>query len=53
MQRRFGIVGEMRRPRHLLDALEAGETVTVEAWWVPVEVRPPDCGPTLVVSPEM
>lgn len=52
-QRRFGVVGTMRRPRHLLDALEAGEVVTVPFWKVPIEYRPADCGSTLVVDPSM
>ncbi|MBX7455490.1 hypothetical protein GR927_46550 [Mycolicibacterium sp. 3033] len=53
MQRRFGVVGQMRRPRYLLDALEAGETVTVPIWRVPMHLRPPRCGETLVVTPDM
>jgi hypothetical protein len=52
-QRRFGLVGTMRRPRHLLDALEAGSVVTVPFWKVPFEYRPPDCGSALVVEPSM
>jgi len=43
----------MRRPRYLLDALEAGETVEVPVWRVPVELRPSGCGSTLVVTPDM
>lgn len=53
MQRRFGVVGQMRRPRLLLDALEAGEMVAVPAWRVPMSLRPPRCGETIVVTPEM
>ena len=53
MQARFGVVGQMRRPRFLLDALEADETVEVPMWRVPVHMRPPGCGDTLVVDPSM
>lgn len=52
-QRRFGMVGQIRRPRFLLDALEAGETVEVSIWRVPVHMRPPGHGETLVVDPSM
>lgn len=50
-QARYGRVGDMPRPRHLLDALLARETVTVPFWKVPVELRPTDCEAELVVSP--
>lgn len=53
MQRRFGVVGTVRRPTFLLDALEAGETVTVSSWRVPVHMRTPGCGGTLVIDPGM
>jgi hypothetical protein len=39
-------------PRMLLEALEAGETVQVPSWRVPVDLRPPGCGSTLVVTPD-
>jgi hypothetical protein len=45
--------GRLHRPRYLLDQLEAGETVTVPVWRVPVELRPPGCGSMLVVTPDM
>lgn len=53
LHKRFGVVGQHRRPRHLLDALEAGETVTVPFYRVPSEFRPWDDGETVVVSSEM
>jgi len=45
--------GRMGRPRYLLEALERGEAVKVPAWKVPVELRPPGCADTLVVTPDM
>ncbi|MCG7583682.1 hypothetical protein [Mycolicibacterium sp. OfavD-34-C] len=45
--------GHLHRPRYLLDALEAGEAVTVPIWRVPVSLRPPGCGETVVVDPSM
>ncbi|WP_443189604.1 hypothetical protein [Mycobacterium sp. 4D054] len=45
--------GHLHRPRYLLDALEAGETVTVPWWKVPAYMRPPGCGDTLTVDPSM
>ena len=51
--RRFGRVGDMRRPRYLLEALQADEPVEVSAWRVPVELRPPGCGSTVVVTMDM
>ena len=53
MQKRFGVVGTMRRPRYLLDALEAGETVEVEFWRVPIGMRPPGSGDSVVVTRDM
>lgn len=53
LHKRFGVVGQMRRPRHLLDALENGEVVEVAVWKVPFHLRPPGYGPTLVVTPAM
>ncbi|MFW3123287.1 hypothetical protein MMAG44476_36436 [Mycolicibacterium mageritense DSM 44476 = CIP 104973] len=53
LQKRFGVVGAMRRPRHLLDALEAGETVRVPWWKVPSGFLPSDHGETVVVTPDM
>ena len=48
--RRYRSLG---RPRLLLEKLQAGETVEVEFWRVPVELRPPGCGTRLVVTPDM
>jgi len=45
--------GRLHRPRYLLEALEAGERVEVPLWRVPVHLRPPNCGPTLLVDPSM
>lgn len=45
--------GHLHRPRFLLDALEAAETVTVPSWKVPVTLRPPGCGDVIVVSRDM
>ena len=41
------------RPRLLLEALQAGEPVTVPVWKVPAELRPPGCAATVVVSQDM
>lgn len=53
LRKRFGVVGQRRRPRHLLDALEAGETVAVPYWRVPSGFLPRDHGETIVVDPGM
>ena len=53
LQRRFGVVGQHRRPRYLLDALERGETVAVPFYRVPSEFRPRGHGETIVVDPGM
>lgn len=53
LQKRFGVIGTFRRPRHFLDALEAGETVEAPWWKVPLEFRPRDHGETIVVHPGM
>ena len=45
--------GHLHRPRYLLDALEAGKTVTVPWWKVPVALRPAGCGDTLAVDRSM
>jgi hypothetical protein len=52
-QARFGVVGNMRRPRYLLDQLEAGETVEVSVSKVPWELRPPGCGERIIVTSDM
>lgn len=41
------------RPRVLLAALQAGETVQVPAWRVPLDLRPPGCEGTVVVAADM
>ncbi len=47
------MVGQHRRPRYLLDALERGETVAVPWWKVPSEFLPRDHVETIVVDPGM
>ncbi len=53
-QDRYDGVGGQRRPRYLLDALEAREEVTVPWWRIPGHLRPAGCdGGEVLVTPDM
>ncbi|CAN5388997.1 hypothetical protein BH10ACT9_BH10ACT9_58200 [soil metagenome] len=52
-QERYGHIGNSRRPRYLLDALAAGETVEVPCWRVPALCSPRSGNKTVTVTFDM
>jgi hypothetical protein len=54
-QARYGNIGGMRRPDHMLRALRAGEPVTAYVSLIPRELRMPgwESGMRVTVNPDM